>query len=162
MADLTGMRFGRLTALRYSHTAQSGYAYWRTLCDCGVELTVHGGNLRRGFSRSCGCLQREIHRERLTIHGQSPCRGGLKPTRTYNSWQSMNQRCTNPKVPNFKFYGGLGVRVVERWRSFENFLADMGERPAGKTLDRWPDPAGDYGQGNCRWATAKEQRINRR
>lgn len=81
-------------------------------------------------------------------------------TPTYKSWAHMHQRCRNPKCRQYKWYGARGVRVCERWESFENFLADMGERPNGKTLDRI-DGEGDYEPGNCRWATSSEQQRNR-
>lgn len=83
---------------------------------------------------------------------------GDKPSPTYSSWHAMMQRCTKPNSISWKRYGGRGIKVCKRWRdSFENFLADMGERPAGKTLDRFPNNDGNYEPGNCRWGTAHEQ-----
>ncbi len=73
----------------------------------------------------------------------------------------MCRRCMEPSAINWRLYGGRGITVCARWRKFENFLADMGKRPAGKTLDRI-NPDGNYEPGNCRWATPKEQRQNRR
>jgi hypothetical protein len=81
-------------------------------------------------------------------------------TPTYVSWASIAPRCGNPNHPAYPRYGGRGITVCERWASFENFLADMGERPAGLSLDRI-DNNGNYEPGNCRWATPKEQSSNR-
>jgi hypothetical protein len=74
----------------------------------------------------------------------------------------MIQRCTNPKNIGYKLYGGRGISVCQRWGAFENFLADMGERPPGTTIDRYPNNNGNYEPGNCRWATALQQRHNQR
>jgi hypothetical protein len=93
-------------------------------------------------------------------HGNSV---GYKVTGTYHSWRSMIQRCTNPKRHNYKWYGARGVTVCERWRmSFDAFLADMGDRPKGTTLDRFPNKEGNYEPGNCRWASQREQMRNSR
>jgi hypothetical protein len=88
-------------------------------------------------------------------HGHS----GLKKTGTYNSWSAMIQRCTNPNSPVYSFYGGRGISVCQRWRRFDNFLMDMGERPKGKTLDR-KNNQGNYEPENCRWITMWEQCRN--
>lgn len=85
----------------------------------------------------------------------------MHKTRTYVSWDAMLQRCTNVKHHKWKDYGGRGIRVCRRWHKFENFLADMGERPVGKTLDR-KNNDGNYCKGNCRWATRSEQQRNKR
>lgn len=104
-------------------------------------------------SRRCGAIAR------ATRHGHNT--RDHASTRTYRTWNHMKQRCENPNNDNFAHYGGRGISVCERWRSFENFLADMGERPAGTSLDRI-DVNGNYEPGNCRWATQKVQRSNER
>lgn len=86
---------------------------------------------------------------------------GMYGTPTYNVWALMLKRCRSQGRPDYARYGGRGITVCERWSRFENFLADMGERPAGKTLDRI-DNHGNYEPGNCRWATASEQCRNTR
>lgn len=91
-------------------------------------------------------------------HGHS-VRGNVSPT--YRSWLKMRERCLNPNADNFHNYGGRGIRVCSRWKRFVLFLADMGERPDGTTLDR-KNVNGNYNRMNCVWSTKKEQRANRR
>lgn len=93
-------------------------------------------------------------------HGHA--KKGNPYTRTYKTWASMHNRCNSPNAQKAYIYFDRGIKVCDRWKSFENFLADMGERPEGKTLDRWPDINGDYEPGNCRWATPFEQARNTR
>ena len=87
---------------------------------------------------------------------------GAKLSPTYVVWASMLTRCTNPRSTSYPEYGGRGITVCERWRLFGNFLADMGERPTGRTLDRYPNRKGNYEPGNCRWATPRKQANNAR
>jgi hypothetical protein len=147
---LTGKTFGRLTVTGHSHKNVRGEHYWFCRCECGNERAILGGSLRIGATTSCGCVFREAH----TTHG-------MTKTRTFKSWDSMRQRCLNENDPSFARYGGRGISVCARWRDdFAAFLKDMGERPAGKTLDRI-DGRGDYSPDNCRWASYKDQVRNR-
>jgi len=100
-------------------------------------------------------VKRSFEEARLTAN----LRHGMYRTGVYVSWAQMIQRCTNPKHKDFQRYSARGITVCARWRSFENFLADMGERPAGMTLDR-KDNDGNYAPGNCRWATRAQQSHN--
>jgi hypothetical protein len=135
---------------------------WKALweCRCGNRFESLVDNVTRRHTTSCGCVQQEVRHLSFPKHGHFI---GDKPTATYKSWQSMIARCTNPNHPAYKDYGGRGITICQAWiRSFEQFLADMGERPHGLTLDRWPNNNGNYEPGNCRWATRSEQSRNRR
>lgn len=153
--DESGKKYNQLLVLSYSHYDKKGeVSYWNCLCDCGIECKVRGSNLRSGRAKSCGCLSKQAL-ELRTKHGMSD-------SREYSIWASMVQRCINPKTTHFDYYGGIGVRVSEDWKSsFEKFFEDMGECPEGCSLDRI-DHLGDYCKENCRWADKSMQQYNQK
>lgn len=157
--NLTGQRFGQLTVIGRADGENRKRSYWRCQCDCGTECVKLGKYLTIGHTKSCGCAQRAYRAKGNQKYG-----GIAKTThkREYTIWRSMKSRCTTPSSSNFKFYGGRGVTICDRWRDdFSAFMADMGRCPEGQTLDRI-DPNGHYTPENCRWATWETQHRNTR
>lgn len=150
-----GTTFGRLTVLGVGepNTDVRGKQCSTSVvrCECGNEKTLSNRHLNSGATTSCSCIRKEIHR----THGQSEIP-------EYGVWSTMIQRCTNQNDKKYASYGGRGISVCERWLKFENFIADMSQRPSVKhSLDRTDNDLG-YSKENCCWATRTEQQNNTR
>jgi len=148
--DLTGKIYGRFKVIEYIGK-MCGRTAWKCKCSCGNIRNITGDHLRRGHSKSCGCLKIE----KITTHGKAR-------TDIYKLWRGMLDRCYNKKNISWKYYGRKGIKVCDRWHKFENFIEDMGIPKKDESLDRFPNMEGDYEQKNCRWANSTEQALNRK
>lgn len=150
---MTGVRFEKLLVIRRDGNSADGTACWLCLCDCGQERVIAGTRLRAGRNKSCGCSSPRFDSLRTKTHGMSG-------TRTYKIWIGMRFRCSdNATGKSRRNYYDKGIRVCDRWGDFKCFLADMGEAPAGCSIDRIDGSKG-YSKENCRWATPKQQANN--
>jgi hypothetical protein len=151
--NITGLRFGRLVALEARGSDRHSKMRWLCRCDCGETSIAISGDLASGKTKSCGC-------------GEGKYTHGLSGTPIYQLYWNMRSRCFNPKHPEYKYWGGRGITVCERWLNSvtdfrDDILAAIGECPPGMSLDR-KDNNGNYEPGNVRWATPLQQTLNQR
>lgn len=158
MKDITGMKFGKLTALYISGKTKSREYIWHCVCGCGNETDVRGSSLRSGNTKSCGCYNKECEKPDHKKHGMSK-------TRIYKIWKNMRQRCYCEKNISYYNYGAKGIRVCDEWNSdngfinFYNWSINNGY-DENLTIDRI-DCSGNYTSENCRWITNMEQQSNK-
>ena len=143
-------RFHRLTVLDSYMKKRRRYLICK--CKCGKTIHTREDKVKSGGTKSCGCYRKEV------FHNRTHCRSN---TKEHNCWVNIIQRCNNPKSPNFKNYGGRGIKVCKRWKKFENFFEDMGQSKENLSIDRIK-VNGNYTKSNCRWATVQQQASNRR
>lgn len=156
--DRTSKKYNRLTVLRLHGRNKHGHPLWECKCDCGTTTIVSGCSFNK--TKSCGCLLAERRHFSTVTHGYA--RKGKKSPE-YTTWVAIRQRCSNPSVQYYCNYGGRGIKVCERWiNSFENFLADMGNRPTKNHSIERINNDGNYEPSNCKWGTPKEQSNNNR
>ena len=151
--ELTGQRFGRLVVIGRSRETRTQGVYWDCICDCGTKKVIIGSSLRGGVTKSCGC----IVVENCTAHG-------LNKLPEASIYRGMKRRCLNPSSHGFKYYGGRGIKICDRWlgpEGLKHFILDMGPRPVGYEIDRINNN-GDYEPENCRWVTPSENGRNKR
>lgn len=154
LIDLTGKKFGRLSVVLRRGSNVRGNALWLCLCNCGQEKLIPSNQLIGGGTISCGCF----NREKSTTHGHYK---GYVESITHISWHHMIDRCQNNRHPAYRRYGGRGIKVCKRWKKFEYFLKDMGERPTkDHSIDRINNNKG-YSKTNCQWSTYAEQSRNK-
>ena len=157
--DITGQRYSRLVAIKRVPPALIGKVRWLFRCDCGATVEVNKNDIVSGHTRSCGCLGRQVLRER----NLSKKTHRLSNTRIYHTWRGMKRRCYDEKIKEYKYYGARGIKVCDSWMDFEHFYE--WSKTSGYTdlltIDRINNEFG-YSPENCKWSTIAEQNRNKR
>lgn len=161
--DIEGETFGRLRVISYAGCRESPRGdlehYWNCKCECEAEHVAKHDKLRSGNTKSCGCYHKVKMSSLKTTHG---CTKNKSFSPEYEAWRLIRKKCLNPKYINYRYYGGIGISICDRWLySFEHFLADMGARPIGMFLGRI-NANGNYEPNNCAWMTLSEGRKTQR
>lgn len=153
--NLINQKFERLTVIERAENTKQGSCQWKCQCECGEIIKVRASALKGGKSKSCGCLSKDKSKELHSTHG-------LSKHPLYKTWQAIKDRCYNEKNQFYEKYGEKGIIMCDEWKnSFETFYKDIGEKPSNKhSLDRIDVNKG-YSKENCRWATIKEQNLNK-
>lgn len=157
MENIIGKKYNRLLVISKSGKTKKGEYKYKCLCDCGNTVeTPTSYNLRKGITKSCGCLQKETARNKPWHKYKN-----YKLKSEYNTWSGMKTRCYNKECKAYKYYGGKGIKICDKWlESFDNFIEDMGPKPfKGAQLDRI-DGNGNYEPINCRWVSPHENMLN--
>lgn len=152
--DLTGRKYGRLTAIKSVERDKNNHYKWLCRCECGNEKIIYAHSLRNDVTKSCGCLSKEIISEVNSTHG-------MTDTPIHYSWLFMRGVCNNSNNKQYKDYGGRGITICDRWLKFENFYEDIGERPSKDHRFGRKDVNGNFELSNCKWVTIKEQNNNK-
>ena len=159
MRNEIGNTYGRLTVIAFDHK-RKGHIYYKCACECGCVTVAEAGSLRKGRTKSCGCLRRELGVENHLTHGHSD------RERLYNIWIGIRQRCNNSNYKLYKWYGGKGVKLCDEWNDYAAFRAwayangyqdpqDGQTKGDAMSIDRI-EPDGDYAPNNCRWVSLRE------
>jgi hypothetical protein len=163
LVNLVDQNFGRLKVIKFYKKTERGCRFWLCRCSCGKTCIVSTSGLRSGNNLSCGCLKAELDLTFGIIHG-------LSKTRIYSIWRNMLSRCYNKNTPYYKYYGGRGIKVCDRWLEFLNFYDDINASyekhvknfgTENTSLDRL-NVNGNYEPSNCKWATDEQQGIHKR